>query len=410
MTTLPPIRSLALRQRFEAIAARGRTLDLTRGKPSDEQVALVQTMQSLPVATPSNMNYGAIEGLRDARVLFGELVGAPWEQTFVSGNASLSVMRNLVAEALARPLPDDTMFTWRTAPEPPGRKPAMLCPSPGYDRQHAICKHYGIDMIPVPMKENGPDMDVVLRHVKRPEVVGMWCVPIYSNPSGITYSPEMCRRLAWMKATEGFRIFWDLAYVVHHLVDSGGDTLPDMLELCREAKHPDRVFVIASTSKITCPDAGLGILASSPANMEWYRKCVVVDTIGQHKQNQLRHVGFLGNLEGIHRHMRKHRNILRPKFDLVQEVLRRELGNTGLAMWNEPRGGYFVGLTLNGVSARKVEARAAQGGLKLTPAGATDPLGKDDTFLRIAPTYGSLEELGPALELLALSVLIEAEN
>ena len=406
--TISPIRSLALRQRFEAIAGRGRTLDLTRGKPSDEQVALAQPMLDMPVAETSNMNYGAIEGLRDARMLFSQLVNAPWEQTFVSGNASLSVMNTLIAEALIHAMPGDG-YSWRQSSGILGRKPAMLCPSPGYERHHTICRHYGIDMIPVPFKENGPDMDVVLEQVKRPEVVGMWCIPIYSNPTGTTYSPEMCRRLAWMKTNAEFHIYWDLAYIVHHLVDDG-DTLPDMLELCREAHHENRTFVIASTSKITCPDAGLGILASSPANMAWYRESVVVDTIGQHKQNQLKHVGFLGDLEGIHDHMRKHRTILRPKFDLVQEVLRRELGNTGLAIWNVPRGGYFVGLTLNGVSARKVEARAAEGGLKLTPAGSTDPLGKDDTFLRIAPTYAPLDELGPALELLALSVLIEAEN
>lgn len=407
MQDVSPMRSLALRQRFEAMAARGQDLDLTRGKPSDKQVELVRPMVEMRVAEPANMNYGSIEGLREARVLFSQLVDALWEQTFVSGNASLSVMRNLIVEAFTRRLPD-APHSWSELKALDVR-PAMLCPSPGYDRHHNLCRHYGIDMIPVPMKENGPDMDVVASLAQRPEVVGMWCVPVYGNPSGITYSKAVCRRMAWMKARAGFMVVWDMAYVVHNLTDTC-ETVPNMLRLCREAQHEHRVFVVASTSKITCPDAGLGILASSPANMEWYRKGVFVETIGQHKQNQLQHVRFLGDLAGIRRHMRRNREILRPKFDLVQEILTRELGNSGLATWNDPRGGYFVGLTLKGVSARKVEARAAEGGLKLTPAGSSDPLGKDDSFLRIAPTYSPLAELGPAMELLAVSILIEAGN
>lgn len=400
------VRSDALQKRFRALS--GANLDLTRGKPSDAQVALCAPMFSVRVDDQVTMNYGNIEGCAEARALFSQLVGAQPERTFVSGSASLSVMYNIFTQALARPLPGER-YSWNSL-RLNGRKPVMLCPSPGYDRHHNLCRYFGIEMIPVPLNENGPDMEVVLENVKRPQVVGMWCVPIYSNPSGITYSSEVCQGLAKMEtACTGFRIIWDLAYVVHHLTD-GPDTLPNMLKLCREAGHEDRVFMVASTSKITCPDAGLGTLAGSERNMCWYREGVFVNTIGQHKRVQLQHARFFGDLDGIRCHMRKHREILQPKLEMVQEILKRELGSAGIATWNMPHGGYFVGLTLNGVSARRVEARAASGGLKLTPAGSSDPTGKDDSFLRIAWTYPPLEELRRAMEMLALSVLIEADQ
>jgi len=309
-------------------------------------------------------------------------------------------MHDCVARALSHGVPGGD-GPWSRGPV------RFLCPSPGYDRHFTICEHFGIEMVPVEMGAEGPDMEEVERRVAEDDAVkGIWLVPRYSNPTGVTLPPRVVERLARMPArAPDFRILWDNAYAHHHLVDSP-EPLANLLELCKQAGHPDRAWIFGSTSKISFAGAGVAAMAGSETNVAWLRGHRAVQTIGPDKLNQLRHVRFFGDLDGIRAHMRRHADILRPKFEAVQRVLERELGGSGLAEWTDPDGGYFVSLdTLDGC-ARSVVELAGKAGVRLTPAGATFPYGRDprDRNIRIAPSLPSEEEIETAMEVLAVCV------
>ena len=396
---------------YEAFKTRGLKLDMTRGKPAPEQLDLANGLLALPgngdyfsEAREDGRNYGGVQGLAEVRALFSRMMGAPADRIVVGDNASLAMMHDSIVWALLKGVPGSER-PWSKEPEI-----AFLCPVPGYDRHFAICADFGIRMIPVPLTGQGPDMDSVEKLASDPAVKGMWCVPKYANPTGETYSGETVRRLAAMKTgAPDFRLFWDNAYAVHHLTDERPE-LANILEACAAAGHPDRAFVFASTSKITLAGAGLAFFASSGANVAWYLARAGKRTIGPDKLNQLRHVRFLRDDAGLTAHMDKHRALLAPKFAAVLQALDARLGDTGVARWTRPAGGYFVSVdALDGTAERVVNlARAA--GLALTPAGATWPHGKDpyDRTLRLAPSFPSLEEVSTASEGIAICILLAA--
>ncbi|MEU4516919.1 aminotransferase class I/II-fold pyridoxal phosphate-dependent enzyme [Nonomuraea wenchangensis] len=393
---------------YDALVQRGLSLDLTRGKPSPRQLDLSDDLLKLPTSYRAadgtdGRNYGNLQGLAELRELFAPLLQVPAGQLVVGGNASLALMHDTVVHALLSPVPGAAR-RWVEEPEI-----TFLCPVPGYDRHFTICERLGIRMVPVPMTADGPDMDVVERLVATDaSVKGMWCVPKYSNPTGVVYSDETVRRLAAMPtAAPDFRIFWDNAYAVHHLTDTPVE-LADLLTLAAEAGNPDRVFVYASTSKVTLAGAGVSFFGSSPANVEWFLRNTAKQSIGPDKINQLRHVEFLRDPAGVEAHMRKHAALIGPKFELVDKVLSERLG--GLASWTSPKGGYFISLEVP--HAAEVVAKAKAAGIALTPAGATHPYGKDpdDRTIRIAPTYPDLDELEQAIEGLAVCVRLVAEE
>ncbi|MEV0583214.1 aminotransferase class I/II-fold pyridoxal phosphate-dependent enzyme [Nonomuraea sp. NPDC050310] len=387
---------------YEALVQRRLKLDLTRGKPSARQLDLSNAMIGLPAAVKAAdgtdaRNYGNLQGLTETRELFAGALQVPAGQLVVGGNSSLAVMHDTIVFALLGRVPGAER-RWAD------QEITFLAPVPGYDRHFGICERYGIKMIPVPMTADGPDMDVVERLVAEDaSVKGIWCVPKYSNPSGLTYSDEVVRRLASMPAAPDFRIMWDNAYAVHHLGDEH-DQLADLLALCAEHGNPDRAFVFGSTSKITLAGSGISFFGGSPANVEWFLSHTVKQSIGPDKLNQLRHVEFLRDPEGLAAHMRKHAELLRPKFELVDRILTEELGD--LATWTAPRGGYFV--TLQVPNAREVIARAKAAGVALTPAGSTHPYlnDPDDRFIRIAPSFPELDELELAMRALVTCVRV----
>ena len=401
---------------YAAFAARGLKLDMTRGKPSPEQLDLAEGMLALPGnrdhltdAGEDARNYGGLQGLPEARALFTEMLGAPTAQIVIGNNSSLALMHDTVAYAMLRGVPGGA-GPWAREGEI-----AFLCPVPGYDRHFAICEALGIRMIPVPLGPDGPSVAEVTALAADPAVRGMWCVPQYSNPGGETYSEETVRGLAAMKTgAADFRLFWDNAYSVHDL----GETkrrVANMLEACRAAGHPDRALVFASTSKITLAGAGLAALAASEANVAWYLRAIQVRTIGPDKLNQLRHVRFLRDAAGIAAHMAKHRALIAPKFAAVLEALERRLTGTGAASWTKPEGGYFISVDVVDGTASRVVKLAKDAGLALTGAGATWPYGRDphDRNLRLAPTYPSLADVRDAAEGIAICILmaaIEAER
>jgi DNA-binding transcriptional MocR family regulator len=393
---------------YADLVQRGLSLDLTRGKPSPRQLDLSNDLLKLPTSYQAadgtdGRNYGNLQGLAELRELFAPLVQVPAEQLVVGGNSSLAMMHDTVVHALLTPVPGAAR-RWVEEPEI-----TFLCPVPGYDRHFTICERFGIKMVPVPMNAEGPDMDVVERLVAEDaSVKGMWCVPKYSNPSGLTYSDETVRRLAAMEtAAPDFRIFWDNAYAVHHLTDTP-DELADLLALAAEHGNADRVFVYASTSKVTLAGSGVSFFGGSPANVKWFLHNTSKQSIGPDKINQLRHVEFLRDGAGVAAHMRRHAELIGPKFELVDKVLTERLGD--LATWTSPRGGYFISLEVP--HAAEVVARAKAAGIALTPAGATHPYGKDpdDRTIRIAPTYPGLEELEQAINGLAVCVRLVAEE
>ncbi|WP_240197211.1 aminotransferase class I/II-fold pyridoxal phosphate-dependent enzyme [Nonomuraea lactucae] len=393
---------------YADLVQRGLTLDLTRGKPSPRQLDLSNDMLGLPSTYRAadgtdGRNYGGLQGLPELRALFAPLLQVPAGQLVVGGNASLAMMHDTIVHALLSPVPGAAR-RWVEEPEI-----TFLCPVPGYDRHFTICERFGIKMVPVPMGADGPDMDVVERLVAADaSVKGIWCVPKYSNPSGVVYGDETVRRLAAMPAAApDFRIFWDNAYAVHHLTGTPAE-LADILALSAEHGHPDRVFVYGSTSKVTLAGGGVAFFGSSPANVEWFLANTAKQSIGPDKINQLRHVEFLRDAEGVAAHMRRHAELVWPKFELVDRVLAKELG--GLASWTSPKGGYFISLEVP--HAAEVVARAKAAGIALTPAGATHPYGKDpdDRTIRIAPTYPDLEELEQAITGLAVCVRLVADE
>ncbi|MEU4997927.1 aminotransferase class I/II-fold pyridoxal phosphate-dependent enzyme [Streptomyces sp. NPDC021622] len=403
---LSGLRERAL-QDYEALVARGLKLDLTRGKPAPEQLDLSDDLLSLPggrhtAADGTDVrNYGGLQGLPELREIFAGVLQVPAGQLLALGNSSLELMHDCLVHALLSVLPG-AESRWVDQ-----ERIAFLCPVPGYDRHFALCERFGIDMIPVPMTAGGPDMDVVERLVAEdPAVKGIWCVPKYSNPDGVTYSDETVARLARMEtAAADFRIFWDNAYAAHHLTDEPAE-IADLLAACADAGHVDRAFVFGSTSKITAAGAGVAFFGSSPANVQWLVANNSKRSIGPDKINQLRHVLFLRDADGVRAHMERQRALLQPKFETVARILDAELGSTGLARWTDPKGGYFVTLEVPDGCAKEVVRRAADAGIVLTPAGATHPYGDDprDATIRIAPSYPGLTELEQAIEGLTVCV------
>ena len=386
----------------------GLALDLSRGKPAADQLDL-----SLPMLGDADYraaagtdcrNYGGLEGLPEMRALFSELTGVPASYILVGGNSSLTLMFDSVVRAM--------LFGVYGSPRPWGKEErvAFLCPAPGYDRHFRICEKLGIEMLTVPMTENGPDMDVVEKLVKDPAVKGIWCVPKYSNPTGVTYSDETVRRLAAMETgAPDFRIFWDNAYAIHDLYDET-DPLLDIFAAAREAGNEDRIFYFTSTSKITFSGAGVAMMAANENNQKTILPILGTQTIGFDKMNQLRHARFLKDKETTAALMKKHADCIRPKFEKMLEVLERELGGLGIAEWTKPRGGYFISLNVPDGCARRVYTLAKEAGVTLTQVGATYPYGKDpdDRNLRLAPTFATVAEIETATGILACAVRIAA--
>ncbi len=397
------------RAAYADFEAAGLKLDITRGKPSAEQLDLSEPM--LTALQPGDhtasgvdvRNYGPpAPGLTELREIFAPLVGVPVDQLVARDNASLSLMHQCVAMSFFHALPGGR-DAW-------GGKPVkFLAPAPGYDRHFAVSVELGVELITVQMTDDGPDIDAVEELVRSDDSIkGMWCVPKYSNPTGATYSDETVRRLAAMEtAADDFRIYWDNAYAVHHLTDDHGE-LADILEACAAAGNPDRAFVFASTSKVTFAGGGVSFFGSSPANVEWYLARDLVRAIGPDKVNQLRHVRFFGDTAGVEAHMRKHAEIIAPKFGAVRNALVHDLGPLGIAEWTDPKGGYFVSLDLVPGTAKRVVELAKAVGVALTPAGATYPYGNDpdDANLRIAPTLPPLGEVKRAMKVLTTCVIL----
>lgn len=395
------------RKRYSEMTRNPVSLDLTRGKPASEQLDLSSELAT--VLGPNDYraadgtdcrNYGGLDGLPEMRALFGELLEVAPDQVMTADNSSLALMYETLAHAVLHGVPDGSR-AWRE------QGARFLCPSPGYDRHFSICEDLGIEMLMVGMTPEGPDMEAVERLAGGDErVKGLWIVPKYSNPTGITLSADVVRRLAKMKtAAPDFRIMWDNAYAVHDLTDSA-TSLANGLWEGQTAGNANRFWVFASFSKVTFAGASVAAMASSPANIAWMRKHHANVTIGPNKLNQLGHVRFLKNAAGVRALMRKHAAILRPKFEAVQRVLERELGGTGLATWTKPTGGYFVSLDTQPQRAARVVKMAADAGVKLTPAGSAFPYKKDpqDRNIRIAPSFPSMNELERAMDVLAVSV------
>ncbi|WP_409491808.1 aminotransferase class I/II-fold pyridoxal phosphate-dependent enzyme [Amycolatopsis sp. cmx-11-12] len=410
MTTAPVDVESAHRD-YAALVDRGLSLDITRGKPSPRQLDLADGLLALPGDTRKAedgtdvRNYGGLKGLPELRRIFAGPLQVPAEQLLAAGNSSLELMHDAIVQAYLSKIPGAER---RWADE---ERVVFLCPVPGYDRHFALAERFGIELVQVPLTETGPDMDVVERLVAEDAAVkGIWCVPKYSNPTGVTYSDDTVRRLATMTtAAPDFRIFWDNAYAVHHLTEVEAP-LADVFALCAEAGNADRVLVFGSTSKVTYAGGGVGFLGASEANLAWWTGLIGKRTIGPDKVNQLRHALFLRDEDGVREHMRKHAELIGPKFAAVDEILTKELGESGLASWTKPTGGYFVSLTVPAGTAKEVVRLAKEAGVALTPAGATHPYGDDpeDAVIRIAPTYPELAEVEEAIRGLAVCVRLAA--
>ncbi|MGB3698175.1 MAG: aminotransferase class I/II-fold pyridoxal phosphate-dependent enzyme [Gordonia sp. (in: high G+C Gram-positive bacteria)] len=398
-----------LRKRYETLKAAGLKLDLTRGKPAPDQLDLSNEMLSLPGETYTSpdgtdcRNYGGVTGLPALREIFGELLGTGADRTLALGNASLQIMHDITVHALLSGTVDSDR-PWSAQPI------KFLCPAPGYDRHFGITERYGIEMITVPMNPDGPDVDACAALTAAdPSIKGMWLVPTYSNPTGYSVSDEVARKLAAMPAADDFRIYWDNAYAVHTLVDREPEPLP-ILDYAADAGNPNRVYVFASTSKITFAGAGVAFFASSQANLDWFTKNLGVSTIGPDKLNQLRHLMFLRDADGVREHMARHRALIAPKFAKVLEILEDRLADSKIASWTDPDGGYFISLdVIDGAAARTI-ALAKDAGIALTAAGSTFPYKKDprDQNIRLAPTFPSIDELATAMDGVATCALLAA--
>ena len=387
-------------EEYESCKAKGLKLDMSRGKPGRDQLDLSREMLSLPGNMDDYMmdgmetrNYGGLDGLPSCKKLFADLLGVQPSEVFVGGNASLNLMFDVISKAYTHGL-KDSPIPWAKLD-----RVKFLCPVPGYDRHFSISACFGMEMIPVPMTEQGPDMDRVEALIRDPEVKGIWCVPKFSNPEGIIYSDAVVERIAAMKpAAPDFVIMWDNAYCVHEIE---GDFIPfkDILTECRKAGNPDMVYEFASTSKLTFPGAGVAVFATSEANMAYMKKIWGMQTIGYDKINQLRHIQFLKDRNGVLALMKKHAAILKPKFDAVLSKLDKEIAPLGIASWHRPKGGYFVSLDTMPGCAKRTHALCKEAGVVLTGAGATWPGGKDpqDSNLRIAPSFPPVEELKQAV-------------
>lgn len=410
---------LALKKELEAkykeYQAKDLKLNMARGKPCVEQLNLSMGMMDV-LNGDSDLtcddgtdcrNYGVLDGIKEAQELLADMMEVPSDQIIIYGNSSLNVMYDTIARSMTHGVMGST--PWAKLD-----KVKFLCPVPGYDRHFRITEYFGIEMINVPMTEDGPDMDMVEELVSKDDSIkGIWCVPKYSNPQGYSYSDLTVRRFARLKpAAKDFRIYWDNAYTIHHLYDDKQDNLVEILAECKRAGNPDLVYKFASTSKISFPGSGIAALASSLNNLEDIKKQLTVQTIGHDKVNQLRHVRFFGNIHGMIEHMRLHADILRPKFEAVIEILNRELGGLEIGTWTEPKGGYFISFDSLDGCAKDIVAKCKKAGVIMTDAGATYPHGKDpyDSNIRIAPSYPPLSDLVIATELFALCVKLSSVN
>ena len=394
---------------FEDVKGKGLKLDMSRGKPSKAQLDLSMGMMDVLNGDSDLVceegvdcrNYGVIDGIKEAKQLFADMMEVPKDNIIIFGNSSLNVMYDTVARAMTHGIMGST--PWAKLD-----KVKFLCPVPGYDRHFKITEHFGIEMINIPMTQDGPDMDLVAQYVENdPSVKGIWCVPKYSNPQGITYSDETVHRFATLNpAAEDFRIFWDNAYGIHHLYEDKQDYLIEILMECKKEGHPDMVYKFGSTSKISFPGSGIAAIAASDNNLKEIRQMMSIQTIGHDKLNQLRHVRYFKDIHGMVEHMKKHADILRPKFETVLNVLETELGGLEIGSWIAPRGGYFISFDSMEGCAKAIVAKAKEAVLIMTGAGATFPYGKDpkDSNIRIAPSFPTPEELAVAAQVFVLSV------
>ena len=406
----------SLNKEYAEAKAKGLALDMSRGKPSAKQLdvslGLLDTINSssdLKTLDGTDCrNYGVLDGIPEAKKLMADMMGTTPDHVIVYGNASLNIMYDQISRAYTHGILGNTPWCKLD-------KVKFLCPVPGYDRHFAITERFGIEMINIPMSESGPDMGMVEEYVSNDaSVKGIWCVPKYSNPQGYTYSEETVKRMAALKpAAEDFRIFWDNAYVIHDLYDDNKDEIADIISECEKAGNPDMVFEFASTSKVSFPGSGIAALATSANNIADIKKQLTIQTIGHDKLNQLRHVRFFKDINGLKEHMRKHAEFMRPKFEAVESVLEEELGGLGIGSWTEPKGGYFISFEAMDGCAKAIVAKCKEAGVKLTGAGATFPYGKDpkDSNIRIAPSFPTPDEMKQAADLFVLCVkLVSVEN
>ncbi len=405
-----------LKKEYERFQGMDLHLDMSRGKPCREQLDLSMGMMdalnsqadlSCEDGTDCR-NYGVLTGIHEAKVLIGDMMENNPDNIIIYGNSSLNVMYDTIARAMTHGILGNTPWCKLD-------KVKFLCPVPGYDRHFSITEYFGIEMIPVPMTPDGPDMDMVEKLVAEDdEIKGIWCTPKYSNPQGYSYSDETVRRFARLKpAARDFRIFWDNAYGIHHLYEDKQDYLIEILAECKRAGNPDLVYKFASTSKITFPGSGIAALATSPNNLEDIMNQMKNQTIGHDKVNQLRHVRFFKDIHGMTEHMKKHAAIIRPKFEAVLEILEKNLAGTGAGEWTTPKGGYFISFDSMEGCAKAIVHKAKKAGVVMTGAGATWPYGKDpkDSNIRIAPTYPTLDDLKTAAELFTVCVrLVSVEK
>lgn len=394
---------------YEDTKGKGLKLDMSRGKPSPAQLNMGMDILDA-LRSDSDMktengadvrNYGVPDGIPEAKKLMADMMGVNSENVIVCGNSSLNTMFDTVSRAMTRGILGCTPWCKLD-------KVKFLCPAPGYDRHFAVTEYFGIELITVPMTPEGPDMDMVERLTAEDEdIKGIWCVPKYSNPQGYVYSDETVKRFAALKpAAKDFRIFWDNAYVLHHLYEDNQPEILDILSECEKAGNPDMVYEFASTSKISFAGAGLAAIASSKANLEELKKTIAIQTIGFDKINQLRHVRYFKDLDGMKAHMKKHADLIRPKFEAVLETLDRELTGLEIGTWTKPLGGYFISFEAMEGCGRAIVAKCKEAGMILTGAGATYPYGIDprDSNIRIAPTFPTVEEMKMAVELFVMCV------
>ena len=405
-----------LEAQYREAQGRGLKLDMSRGKPSAAQLDISMGMMDV-LTSDSDLkceqgvdcrNYGILDGIVEAKRLLSDMMEVPIDNIIIYGNSSLNVMYDTVARSMTHGVMGSTPWCKLD-------KVKFLCPVPGYDRHFAITEYFGIEMINVPMTENGPDMDMVEKLVAEDEAVkGIWCVPKYSNPQGYSYSDETVLRFANLKpAAKDFRIYWDNAYGIHHLYDENQAELVEILAACEKAGNPDMFYKFSSTSKISFPGSGVAAIAASEANLVDIRKQMTIQTIGHDKVNQLRHARFFKDINGMREHMRKHADIMRPKFEAVINILEEELGGLGIGSWTKPMGGYFISFDAMEGCAKAIVAKCKDAGVVMTKAGATFPYGLDpkDSNIRIAPSFPTLEEMTEAAKLFALCVkLVSVEK